>query len=146
MGVSPDDTIKAVLGPEWFQHLIYVRERVLGMNAEQARWMLVIVGDFFFAVSLYYLFFVYFANKMDRLYVTVGEMEDAMGKMKKEFDDDQDKLTNRVSEQEKKVDQAKNIIDKKISEVKQREKAIRKIHDQTHLLLQKVRKEKTEKP
>ena len=77
LGVAPLDVVSVVIGPKLVAELLYFREEVLGMTSEQARWILVVCGDLSLAAGLYYLFSVYFADRMDRLYVrrTVAEKD-----------------------------------------------------------------------
>jgi hypothetical protein len=133
LGVAPLKAVSFVLGPHLVAQLQYFRNVVLGMTAEQARWMLIVCGDLSFAIGLWYLFLVHFANRQDKLYVRREVAQ-------KDYKDIYDRLDETERQASDTLDRAKQALAKAL----QKDRTARRIHDKTYLLLKKIRETKTE--
>jgi hypothetical protein len=99
LGAAPSGVIKAFLGPTLVEYLLHFREGVLNMTSEQARWFLVFQGDLFFGVSLFLLFYVQFANRIAKIYVTQGDLTDTLGRLKAQLADKSSEVNDRIDAQ-----------------------------------------------
>ena len=127
LGAAPGSVIQAVLGPDIVRHLLYFRDGVLNMTAEQARWFLVIQGDLLFGVSLFYFFYLHFRKKISRIEKTNEE-------------------TGRIiADIETSVSATVADARRRLVSAKKSERSARKLHDRAYKMLQKIREAKTDK-
>lgn len=139
LGAAPTGVIAAIIGPTMVAHLLSFREGVLNMTSEQARWFFVIVGDLFFGVSLYLLFYVHFSKRLAKLYVTQGEHEEVIDKLKADLQRTTDDFDTQLDKHQQRVETVNKQTREILADAKQRERTARRIHDMTYKLLQKVR-------
>jgi hypothetical protein len=109
------------------------------MTAEQARWLLVFQGDLFFGVALYLIFYVNFANRMSKLYVTQGELQDSVGGMEGEIKNLRDSFDDRIADHEKNVDTRISQSRQLVAKALKRERAARRLHNSAYKMLKKIR-------
>jgi hypothetical protein len=146
LGAAPSSAIRAVLGPDIVRHLLYVREGVLNMTAEQARWFLVVQGDLLFATALYFLFYVHFRNKLSKIYVTQQEFGEKMARFNGLLGDKQTGFNSKIAAIERDVDEQSAITKQKLAAAIKRERSARKLHDRAYKMLRQIREAKTGQP
>jgi hypothetical protein len=127
LGAAPGSVIQAVLGPDIVRHLLHFRDGVLNMTAEQARWFLVIQGDFLFGMSLFYFFYLHFRKKISKIEKTNEET----GRM--------------VADIGTSVSTAMADARRRLVSAKKSERSARKLHDHAYKMLLKIREAKTDK-
>jgi hypothetical protein len=128
LGVAPGDAIQFIFGHELVGRLLDLRTRVLGMTGGQARLLLVVSGDLLFAIGLYYVFYIHFATKMERLYVTYGDLD----------------VLKEMAQKLVALSAKADTFEKKVADTARRERTIRTLHDMTAKMLKEIRKRKTE--
>lgn len=143
LGAAPGNVIRAVLGPDIVRHLLYVREGILNMTAEQARWFLVIQGDILFATALYFLFYVHFRNKLSKIYVTQQEFDEKIDRFNGLLGDKQTGFNAKLAAIETDLDEHAAITKQKLAAAIKRERAARKLHDRAYKMLRQIREAKT---
>jgi hypothetical protein len=143
LGAAPSAVIKTVLGPQVTGQLLYFRSEVLNVTAEQARWFLVFEGDIFFGVALFFLFYVHFSNRLSKMYVTQGKVEDALRAAKEQVKKLQNDFSADTSALDKKIDSILLDSHAILAQAKKRERSARRLHNSAYEMLKKVRETKT---
>src|SRR5665213_253972 len=103
LGIAPDQAVENIIGHGLFSHLQYLRSQVLGMTADQARWALVISGDLFFGVAVWFFLYVRLAGKMARTHPSMGELSDMEARLRQKLSETNTELTENLRVQEVKV-------------------------------------------
>src|ERR1700682_1782889 len=127
LGAAPGSVIQAVVGPDILRHLLYFRDGVLNMTAEQARWFLVIQGDLLFGVSLFYFFYLHFRKKIS----SIEKTNEETGRI--------------IADIETSVSATVADARRRLVSAKKSERSARKLHDRAYKMLQKIREAKTDK-
>ena len=143
LGAAPSAVIKTVLGPQVTGQLLYFRSEVLNVTAEQARWFLVFQGDIFFGVALYFLFYVHFSNRLSKMYVTQGQLEDTLRSLKEQAQEMQNDFDADTTALDKKVATILLNSHAILAQAKKRERSARKLHNSAYWMLKKVRETRT---
>jgi hypothetical protein len=145
LGVAPDRAIIFIVGPEWVARLQYVRAQVLGMTSEQGRWVLVILGDLSFAVAVLLFVFVYYANKMAKIYTTAGELSDTEIRLRKQIEDTKVECSGMIATLEEKAETQIKKAREQLAEARKKERTARTLHNNAHKMLEEIRQRKTGK-
>jgi hypothetical protein len=143
LGAAPSAVIKAVLGPQVTGRLLHFRSEVLNLSAEQARWFLVFEGDIFFGIALFFLFYVHFSNRLSKMYVTHGHVEDALSAVKEETKKLQNGFEADTSALDKKIESILLASRTILAQAKKRERSARRLHNSAYEMLKKLRETKT---
>jgi hypothetical protein len=133
LGMAQLDAIQFIFGHKVVGYVLDLRAKALDITAGQARLLLIVLGDIFFAVGLFYIFYIHFATKMARQYVTYGEL-DQLTKI-------QDELKE-LQERAAKFEQKEKIFEDKVAETLRRKRTIRTLHNNTAKMLKEMRERK----
>ncbi len=114
------------------------------MTSEQARWLFVIQGDLFFGIALFLLFFVYFSNRLAKIYVSQGQLQESIQRMTEKLRGTEEDFYMKIDSQTKTVDTRMANARRLFAQAKKRERSARKLHDAAYKMLQRVRETKAE--
>ena len=142
LGVAPEKAIAFIIGPKWTAYFLYFRSQVLGISADQARWIFVVLGDVLFAVAIFLFLFVYYANRIAKTYATAGEVNEFEFKMKSKISETESKLLDKVQLLEAKLRESEEAVGAQLADAKRRERRAQKLHDAAYKMLQKIHREK----
>jgi hypothetical protein len=139
LGLAPQIVIAAVIGPRAVSFLHYLREQVLGITSEQARWLLVVFGDIFGIVSLGLFFFVFHAGRMAKRHPTQGDLAMVEARLAKRLIEVEHEATTKMVDLEMKASEMARSAKEKLAVAAKKERTARKLHNSTYQMLKRIR-------